>query len=247
MTRDEEIAELRRRLAELESEPRDAPEPVAPPVARVAAPPTGVRRLWLILGAAVIVLLVIVGVTGNPSTTPAASSNVVAPDKVVPLAPIEPVSPWVYSDLDDPMATTKGVIACTTSKNEVMLDFPYKPVTADLCIRKMPRGGLNIFVRLNGDGQILCTSYEGCSVLVRHDEMAPHGVHAVGPADNSSNAIFFNGETKLLGRIQSSKITRVELNLYQAGQQTVEFNTADLQWPPSPAKNSPGTDEQASH
>lgn len=233
MTRDEEIAALRKRLAELEAQPPSASFAAAG--AGLAPKPATVSRGPLIAGAIVLVLIALVAISAyqpKPEATP--SDNLVDPAKVElsPSPPSVPKSPWVYSELDDPMATTKGHIVCTTSNNLVMLDFPYEPVSADLCIRRMPRTGLNVFVRLNGDGQILCTSYDGCSVLVRHDEAAPLRLRAVGPADNSSNTIFFNGEAKFLDRLKASKVTRVELNLYQAGQQTVEFDTAGLEWPP---------------
>jgi hypothetical protein len=139
---------------------------------------------------------------------------------------------WEYRQIDDPMSSKKGDIACVESKNEVQLDFPYKPVTASLCIRRMPRDGLSIYVHLNGDGQILCPSYDGCSVLVRHDDGDARKVSAAGAADNSSNIVFFNGENSLLQRLRDSNTTRVELSLYQAGQQIVEFDTSGLEWPP---------------
>lgn len=240
MNRDEEIAELRRRLAALEAVP--SPESTsAVPNNKPVEKARGISKGPVIVacGIAVIAALIFTSTKSKqPQTVDESLTDRPALAQASPVSEI-PKTPWTYTELDDPMATTKGLAACTTSKNEVKLDFPYKSVTADLCIRKLPRSGLNIFVRLNGDGQILCTSYDGCNVLVRHDESPPRRLSAAGSADNSSNIIFFNGEAKLLDGLRTSKITRVELNLYQAGQQTIEFSTADLQWPPKVSSEHP--------
>jgi hypothetical protein len=39
-------------------------------------------------------------------------------------------------------------------------------------------------------GQLMCGSYEDCTVLVRFDEAKPERFSAIGPADNSSDTVF---------------------------------------------------------
>ena len=80
--------------------------------------------------------------------------------------PTVDVSPWSYSEEADALHDVKTKFACTTSTNEVQLSFPYHNVTANLSIRKGPRHGLDAYVQLNGDGQILC-DIDSCTVHVR--------------------------------------------------------------------------------
>jgi hypothetical protein len=121
--------------------------------------------------------------------------------------------------------------ACVTSNGEVNLTSPYEPVTADLCIRKAPRSGVNVMVSLNGDGQMLCQSYQSCDISIRFGDGAPQTFSAIGPSDNSSHMVFIENESRFLKAVQSAPITRIQATFYQAGDQVMEFNTANLEWP----------------
>jgi hypothetical protein len=161
--REREIAELRRRLAELE---RESTKPT-PPIAGRAPKKNEISGLGAVaIGLFVLIVLgFIISNAASPSSPttgaqPAANASSAASRPSTPAA-TEDTNPWTYRDVSDPMVDQKGKLACTTSTNMVQLDPPYQPVTADLCVRKAPKSGLNVYVRLNGDGQILCTSYEG--------------------------------------------------------------------------------------
>lgn len=232
MTRDEEVATLRKRLAELES---TGSTPPPPPEQRNSD-----GRAFLVLGVAVaVILIVVVSLIGaKPGTPSTPADNLVDPGVVTPLAASSaPTSPWIYTEITDPMADAKGAMACTTSTNEAILHAPYEDVSAQLCIRRSPKYGLDVFVALLGDGQILCRSYENCTLQVRFDEAPARPASAIGAADHSTNVVFLRSAQRMLDSIQDAKVTKVQLPFYQDGDQTLEFPTADLEWPPKPSSD----------
>ena len=162
---------------------------------------------------------------GPASTAPRQASSIEATS-----APV-PVDNWTYDDQDDKLSGSKSHTACSTSTNEVTVGFPYKSGPVRLCIRRAPRSGLNVFVQLVGTGQVLCTSYSGCSVPIRFDSAAPAHFGGAGPSDSSTDTVFLSPEAKLVSRIKSSKRIVVGLTLYQEGQQSIEWSTAGLKWP----------------
>lgn len=152
-------------------------------------------------------------------------------------APAEPASPkqpvvsnWNVSDDVDPMTDKVTHIACSTSKNEVHLNPPYSSVDARLCVRKSPKYGLDVFIALNGDGQILCRSYDGCTVHVRYDSGQRQAISASGASDGSSNVVFLNGESRIVEQLKSAESFKVELEFYEAGDQMLEFDTGGFEW-----------------
>lgn len=126
------------------------------------------------------------------------------------------------------MSDRKTRMACVDSTDTVNLDWPYKSVTAELCIRNSPKFGFDVFFQLNGDGQILCDSYNGCSAKIRYGD-APAGRNgALTAADHSSNVIFLTGARNIAARLAKADTTRIELTYYQAGSQAVSFPTKGL-------------------
>lgn len=150
-------------------------------------------------------------------------------------APAETGPAWVYTSSPDPMTDTPSQQACVKSNNKVSLQWPYRDVHAWLCIRQHPRMDLSAYVVLDGDGQIICRSSRNCTVPVRFGDDAAQSVGAGRSADGSSNIIFFRSPSRFITNIKRADVTRVVLTLYQAGEQTVEFDTADLEWPRPPA------------
>lgn len=137
-------------------------------------------------------------------------------------------SPWIYTADTDPMTDQKTHVACTTSTNLVRLDAPYSDVSAELCIRQSPRYGLDASLQLHGSGQIICRTYSGCSVKLRFGEGAQQAFNAAVAADGSSNIIFFSNASRFVYGAKGAHVTRVQITLYQAGDQVVEFNTQGL-------------------
>jgi hypothetical protein len=242
---DDEIAELRARLAQLEARRNDekaaaqaAPAPGAPTVG------SGKTNLGLMVPFAIVGIFVLILIAATNQGSKKAAQDQLAQDQEVqaPVAvapttispPAEPTPPptsayaWTYAEDVDPMSDRKTLLACVNSTDEVALNPPYDAVTARLCIRNSPKFGVDVYYVLNGDGQILCDSYDGCSVKVRYGD-APAGRNGANTAaDHSSNIIFLTGPRAVATRVAKAKVTRVELTFYEAGVQSVTFPTEGL-------------------
>ncbi|MET3666247.1 hypothetical protein [Caulobacter sp. 1776] len=236
MSDEEEIAELKRRLAELEA--RRAQQ--APPIVAPAANPAGQKpsRNGVGVALAVVVGLLLLmallsqcrGPTG--ATSPSSNDdpvNATASNPSSSPAPSIPVAEtWRYTDDVDPMNDRHTRTACVTSSDLVSLNSPYEPVTADLCIRNSAKFGLDTYFRLNGSGQILCDSYDGCTGHIRLDDGQRRAISMSTSADHSSEILFFSSGRSAMNLVAGAKVTRVELTYYEAGTQAVTFNTGGL-------------------
>ena len=239
-----EIGELRRRLDELEApEHADAASSV-PQTSNQAKTRTQDRTALFGIGALIVVGLGTVAYCSNMSAAPEFSAQVGTGQTAVqeeiaasvagePMKPLESeeLTQWSYRDSADPMSDQMTRSACVTSSNEVRLSSPYSDVRAELCIRQSPRYGLDAYVQLHGDGQILCRSYDNCSVKVRFGDGAQQSFSATDSADGSSNVVFITNAERFLGEAKGADITRVQMTFYQAGDQVVEFRTKGLEWP----------------
>lgn len=150
-------------------------------------------------------------------------------------APVEseapaPVSDWRVTESTEEMTDEPIRMACARSSNQVQLDFPYGARSADLCIRRHPRFGQDVFVSLNGSGQILCTSYDGCTIRVRFDDGEVQSFSAAEPSDGSSETLFVTNDTRFIGAARSASRIRVQLEFYQNGVQTFDFPARGLDW-----------------
>ena len=180
------------------------------------------------------VALALVG-CGEPTVAPTEDIELVEPTPTetpaAPVTPATPPTPWSYTTDLDPMTDRPTHIACSTSTNMVDLESPYSDVGARLCIRQSPQHGLDVYVALLGDGQIICRSYNNCSVNVRFGDGEQQSFSATDAADGSSNIIFVTNAQRFVTGVKGEPITRIQLTFYQAGVQVVEFNTAGLEWP----------------
>lgn len=66
---------------------------------------------------------------------------------------------------------------------------------------------------------------------VSFDKQGVRNFPAVGAVDSSTNIIFIRRASALIAGLKKSSSTVVELNLYQAGMQTLTFKTDGLKWP----------------
>ena len=228
---DSEIRELRERLALLEQGNGGSGAP--PP--KVPKRKSGCM-LFAVVGGGIFILLAIIGsclpeqpAADSANESPASVEAVSSPAEVAP--PISIRSAWVYRTNIDEMTDKPTHFACVTSTNKVNLDWPYSDVSADLCVRQSPQYGLDAYVSLNGDGQILCRVYDGCTVKIRFDDGAQQSFSAADAADHSSNIIFINNTQRLVQNLKNAELTRIEIALYQAGNQVLNFPTKDLEWP----------------
>jgi hypothetical protein len=120
--------------------------------------------------------------------------------------------------------------ACVTSSNEVHLSSPYGPRSAQLCIRQHPEFGRDVYLSLNGSGQILCRSYDNCTIPIRFDDGAVQRFTGNEPSDNSSETVFVANEGRFITSAKSASRIRVQLEFYQNGNQTFDFPAKGLEW-----------------
>lgn len=239
--RDSEIAALRRRLDELERARAAETDKATDSVEELTGAPPQKNRTALYGVAAIIVLLVLLMAycssqsNSTPSVTADGGATEIQQEIAASVAgkPMGTVSQksWSYRDDIDPMTDKQTHFACVTSTNEVRLASPYSDVRAELCIRQSPRYGLDAYIHLLGDGQIICRSYNNCAVKVRFGDGAQQSFSATDSADGSSNITFITNASRFVTGAKTADVTRVQITFYQAGDQVVEFNTKGLEWP----------------
>ena len=234
--RDRELADLKAQVERLSAAKNAAP----PKVEVTGGPSSGGGFKGGFFGcfgvvAAIFTLIVVLAAMGQCSKTvvaPSAENTSTATTAAGDTSStVAAGANWTYSDESDALHDKGTKKACTTSSNQVVLDFPYHNTDAQLCIRSGPRFGTDVYVELNADGQILC-GIESCTLSVRFDKGGIQRFPAVGAADNSTNIIFLHRTSSLIAGLKKSSRTVVELTLFQAGVQTLVFNTAGLNWPP---------------
>jgi hypothetical protein len=132
----------------------------------------------------------------------------------------------MYSQDEDPMAKGRVLQALVNSSNSVEFDFPYSgPQNGSLRLRKDPRHGLNVMFEIER-GQILCPSYDECTVLVRFDDHQAKRFSGLGPSDNSSEVVFIQNERGFLKEMKNSKRVRISANIYKQGAPVFDFDVS---------------------
>lgn len=135
---------------------------------------------------------------------------------------------WMYSQNEDKMSGGSTYLAHVLSTNIVEFEFPYSGVQhAILSFRDSSRQGKDVIFRIE-KGQILCNSYDDCSVLVRFDDDKATKYSAIGAADNSTETIFIRNYGKFVEKMLKSKLVRISTNIYQQGAPVFEFNVSDF-------------------
>lgn len=168
----------------------------------------------------------------NTTANPASPAPEVTPT-TTPETKLEPEtstsgSQWEYSQNEDKMSGSTTYHAYILSTNTVEFDFPYSGEQhAILSLRDSPRHGKDVIFRIE-KGQILCNSYEDCSVLVRFDDEKAINYSAIGAADNSTETIFIRNYGKFVEKMRKAKLVRISTNIYQQGAPVFEFNVSDF-------------------
>ncbi|OEZ93247.1 hypothetical protein OX462_15230 [Janthinobacterium sp. SUN098] len=146
---------------------------------------------------------------------------------------------WNYDVNEDKMDGGTTYFANVYSTNAVNFDFPYSGLqNAKLTLRAGYRQGKDVIFSIR-KGQILCPSYQDCTVLVRFDDEKPVNYSAAAPADNSSDTIFFRNYEKFLGKLQKAKRVRIAVDIFQEGAPVFEFDVSGFdrqQYQPKRAK-----------
>jgi hypothetical protein len=161
------------------------------------------------------------GATSRPSA--AVQSPVTAP----PPAPVREVGlQWSYGNDEDQMSGKRSFTATVSSENTVEFSFPYGGSQhGRLTLRRHPRHGNDVIFAIER-GQLLCTSYDGCSVLVRFDDEQPLSFSANPPADNSSETIFISNYARFLSKLSAARSVRISPKIYQQGAPVFTFDVS---------------------
>lgn len=197
--------------------------------ARVAAKPMGCGSLIgiVLLGGVIISVFLSIFSSGTVDTTsPTTSSPSEVAETIVAPEPVVLGSQWSYSQDADAMSKGTTFHAVVSSSNTVDFDFPYSGAQhATLNLRVDPRYGKDVIFRIE-KGQILCHSYEDCTVLVRFDDEQATNYTAVGAADNSTETIFIRNYGRFVEKMLKAKRVRISANIYQEGSPIFEFDVS---------------------
>lgn len=138
---------------------------------------------------------------------------------------------WKYHSEKDKMTGKEKSYAYVTSDNSLHLNFPYRGDNyGQLTVRQHPKHGLDVIVSVD-KGQILCHSYEDCDVQVKFDQAPPIRYSAIGSADGDSKVVFLRSVPRFIAAAKKAKSIFVQIPMYQAGEQVLEFTTsAPLEW-----------------
>jgi len=133
---------------------------------------------------------------------------------------------WRYDVTEEKMTGGKRRTASVESNNTVEFGFPYNGMqNGHLTLRTDSQHGKDILFRIE-KGQILCTSYGGCSIQVRFDDGKPVTYSASGAADHSSTLIFLDDYNRFLNGMRKAKRVRLAVNIYQQGAPVFEFDVS---------------------
>lgn len=166
----------------------------------------------------------------NPTPEELASYQALTAKNYAP-TPEKPASDWYYTRDTDEMSGKERVFACTTSSNQVQLKWPYKTQHVELCVRKHPSKGTDVYIRLEDDGQFMCPSYDGCTIRIRFDEAEASAYSALASDSGATDVIFVANAKRFIGAVSSAKKARIEAKFYEVGSQVMVFDVANLDWP----------------
>lgn len=131
---------------------------------------------------------------------------------------------WRYDADEEKMSGGTRRTASVESSNSVQFDFPYNgSQNGHLTLRIDPQYGKDVIFRIE-KGQILCSSYDGCSVQVRFDDEKPVAFPATGAADHSTTVVFLQDYNRFLTKMRKAKRVRMSVNVYQQGSPVFEFD-----------------------
>lgn len=144
---------------------------------------------------------------------------------LLPPVPDAPTN-WQYSQNEDPMTGKTTYHASVLSTNTVEFKFPYQGAqNGQLSLRIDPKYGQDVIFSIE-KGQILCHSYEDCTVMVRFDDEKPISFSAAGAADNSTETIFIRNYKKFVDKLSKVKRVRISMSIHQEGNPVFEFDVA---------------------
>lgn len=133
---------------------------------------------------------------------------------------------WSYDSSSEGMSGKSVRTAWVYSSNTINLGFPYQGEQhAKLLFRRHPRWGNDVILQIE-QGQLLCHSYDDCYVAVRFDDEKLQRYEGNPPSDNSSESLFIPAFGTFMKKLPNSKTVKVEVQIYQAGNQVFEFDVS---------------------
>lgn len=138
---------------------------------------------------------------------------------------------WKYQNDLDKMTGKAEKYAIATSSNSLSLAFPYAGANKGrIYVQKHPQNGTNVYLIID-KGQILCSAVTKCTVQIRFDDDQPITFKGGGAADHDSRVVFILDSKRFIARATKAKKILAQINLYQNGNQVLEFSTAEpLVW-----------------
>lgn len=140
---------------------------------------------------------------------------------------------WDYLTRGEKMTGKSEHTATLQSDTSLAFAWPYNGRNMGvILVRKHPEYGTNVIVTIE-KGQILCRTYDPCTVSVKFDNKAPMRFSGTPPADHRSTAVFLTPTARFIAEASKAKTILVQLNVYQQGSPVIEFSAVTpLAWKP---------------
>ncbi|HEY4194701.1 MAG TPA: hypothetical protein VGM63_04145, partial [Mucilaginibacter sp.] len=126
---------------------------------------------------------------------------------------------WSYSDKVNEMTSDHSYYA-ETSDNTA-------DVTATITVR-YSKGKNDVLLTVNG--AIFNMTVDGMFFKVKFDDSKIEKLSAVGSSSGGYDTIFVYATKSFIKKLKASKITFIEIELYDHGTHTFKFKTAGLVW-----------------
>ncbi len=133
---------------------------------------------------------------------------------------------WVYSSEKDEMDGSINRFAVIQSLQSLDLDFPYHGVNfGSITIIKNQKNRMSAFFSIQR-GQLMCYSFQPCSMLVRFDEDPPIRFTASGVRDPGTTTIaFIDNHEQFIELLSRAKTIKISMPIYGNGTQILNFET----------------------
>jgi hypothetical protein len=109
---------------------------------------------------------------------------------------------WNYESINNQMTDETFRVAWVVSKNKHKFSFPYGGGTSASLFIREKEGKTDVIVMID-KGQFVC--HDPCRISMRFDDAPVEDHFASGPADGSTNTIFFKRAEELAKEIARSR------------------------------------------
>jgi len=163
---------------------------------------------------------------GNSGSKGSTSIPVSASTKPNAATPVLLGSQWSYSKEAEAMSKGTNYSATVSSSNTVNFKFPYAGAQHARLSLSSDTGNLNDVIFSIEKGQILCRSYQDCTVLVQFDDEKETFFTAAGSADGSTETAFIHNYGRFIKKMIKAKRVRIATTIFQEGAPVFEFDVS---------------------